>query len=231
MASSGTYNFTISNGEGVLAAYERVSIRAPSLRAEHMVTARRELNLLFSYASNRQVNLWTVVQDSTTMVSGTATYSIPSQAIMILDAWITTNPGTSNATDRYIMPFSRTDYSSLANKSTQGAPTNYWFDRLISPTITMWPVPDSGGPYQLNYFRCQQIEDANLSGGETPNLPYRWLDWMVAGLAHRLARVYAPQLEAVRKIDADEAWTIAAGQDTESVDFFLWPAVGSYYRR
>ena len=40
--SSGTYNFSPSNGELVLAAYERILIRAPSLRQEHMQSARRE---------------------------------------------------------------------------------------------------------------------------------------------------------------------------------------------
>lgn len=231
MTSSGTYNFTLSNGEVVLAAYERVKIRTPSIRVEHMVTARRELNLLLVEAANKQVNLWKVQQNSINLVQGTKTYNIPPETVMILDAWITTNNGLSNQQDRYITPISRTEYASYNAKNTQGQPTTYWFDRLIAPTITLWPVPDNSGPYVLNYFSCVQMQDANIPGGETPDLPYRWLDWFTAGLAHRLSRVYAQDLEAIRKADAVEAWNVAASQDVENVNFNLGLGIGAYYRR
>lgn len=231
MASSGTYDFTLSNGEVVLAAFERVRVRAPSIRIEHMVTARRELNLLLVEAANKQVNLWKVEQISVNMVPGTATYAVPARVVMILDAWITTNNGQQSQSDRYITPISRTEFASYSNKNTQGPPTTFWFDRLIAPTVTMWPVPDNSGPYVFTYFACVQMQDAGLRGGETPDLPYRWLDWFVAGLSHRLSRTYAPELEAIRKQDAKEAWETAAAQDTENVNFNLGLGIGGYYRR
>lgn len=231
MTSSGTYDFTLSNGEVVLAAYERVRVRSPSIRIEHMINARRELNLLLAEASNRQVNLWKVeLMPIIPMLQGVATYSIPPRVIMILDAWISVNNGSTRI-DRYITPMSRTDYSSIAAKMTPGAPTSFWFDRLISPTITMWPVADGSGPYTLYYYACVQMQDANLPGGETPDLPYRWLDWFVAGLSHRLARIYAPDLEEKREKDANRAWQIAASQDTENVNLTLAPPLSQYYRR
>lgn len=229
--SSGTYDFALSNGEVVLAAFERVRIRAPSLRIEHMTTARREMNLLLAEAANKQVNLWKVETNAITMVQGTPTYDVPVRTVMILDAYISLNNGLSTQTDRYITPISRTEYASFASKATQGPPTCYWFDRLISPTITMWPVPDGNGPYTLNYYACVQMQDANLSGGETPDIPYLWLDWFVAGLSHRLARTYAPDIEAARKADAMEAWSIAATQNVENVPLAIAPAIGGYYRR
>lgn len=231
MASSGTYNFTATNGEVVLSAYERIRIRAPSLRVEHMVTARRELNFLLAEAANKQVNLWKVEQLSIPLVDATATYDVPARVVMILDAWITTNSGQVYQNDRYITPISRTEYASYSNKNTQGPPTTFWFDRLIQPTVTLWPVPQSTPVQEFNYFACVQMQDANLAGGETPDLPYLWLDWFVAGLAHRLARVYAQDLEVVRKADAVEAWQIAAAQNTENVPFNLAPGIGTYYRR
>lgn len=231
MASSGTYDFTATNGEVVLAAYERIQIRAPSLRIEHMVTARRELNFLLAEAANKQVNLWKVEKLSIPLVQGTATYNIPARVVMVLDAWITTNEGLATQNDRYITPISRTEYASYSNKNTQGPPTTFWFDRLLAPTVTLWPVPQSGTVQVFNYFACVQMQDANLAGGETPDLPYLWLDWFVAGLAHRVARVYKPELEAIRKTDAAEAWAIAAAQNTENVPFNLAPGIGTYYRR
>jgi hypothetical protein len=236
MTSSGTYNYSISNGEAVLAAYERVHIRVPSIRQEHMLTARRELNLLFVELSNRGVNLWKVESLSVSMVNGTATYSIPGRVVMILDAYISLNNATTSQTDRYVTPISRTDYSGYAQKFTQGPPTVYWFDRLISPTITMWPVPDANGPYVFNYYACSQVQDAALMGGETPDLPYRWLDVLVTGLAKRLAKCY-PQagidtlaFEKARADDYDAAWAIASTQDTENVPVTFAPTLGAYYR-
>ena len=229
--SSGTYAYSLSNGEAVLAAYERVNIRAPSLRQEHMLTARREINLLFVELSNRQVNLWKVEQLSISLTESDPTYDVPGRVVMILDGYISLNDGDTDQTDRYIIPISRTDYASYAAKFTEGPPTVYWFDRLISPEITFYPVPDGNGPYVFNYYACTQLQDANLAGGETPDLPYRWLDVLTAGLAHRLARVYAPSLEAQRKADYDAAWLIAGGQDTENVPLVIAPAIGAYYRR
>lgn len=231
MTSSGTYTFSLSNGEAVLAAYERCQIRLPSIRQEHMLTARRELNFLLSEWSNKQVNLFEVVLRSQSLSSGTATYSVNANTVMILDVYISLNQGASNQTDRYITPLTRTNYDSIANKQSQGFPTSYWLNRLITPMITFWPVPDSGGPYTLNYHCCTQMQDANLPGGETPDIPYRWIDALVAGLAYRLCRVYKPELEQQRKADAMEAWTIAATQDVENAPFTLSPGIGSYYRR
>lgn len=231
MASSGTYTFAPSNGELVLAAYERIGLRAPELRQEHMVSARRELNFLFVQWNNKSPNLWKVTRTQTTLTSGTATYSIPTNIIVILDASIVLNYGLSNESRRYITPISRTDYLSYPNQAITGFPISYWYDRLISETITFWPVPDSGGPYTFDYFSMLQIQDANLSDGETPDIPERWLDAAVSSLSHRLSRIYAPTLEAMRKADADEAWRIAAEQDTEPVPIRITPAIGSYYRR
>lgn len=231
MTSSNTYNFTVSNGEGVLRAYSRVRVRPPALTQQHMYDARGELNLMFvEWSIKLGTNLWKVELATLPLTVGVATYSIPSTTIMVLDAFITTTQGGSS-NDRYITPISRTEYASFSNKTTPGPPTVYWFDRLISPTITVWPVPDSTGPFTFNYYRSVQIQDANIPGGETPDVPYRWLDAMVSGLAHRLSRIYAPDLEAMREKDAMKAWDLAAAQDTEPVPLYVLPAIGAYYRR
>lgn len=238
MTSSGTYNFAPSNGELVLAAFERVFIRAPELRQEHMLTARRELNLLFSQWSNQGVNLWTVQRIQVTLAPGVATIPLPPQTILVLDASIVLNFGTQNESRRYITPISRTEYLSYGNQQTPGPPTQYWMDRLIAPTLTFYPVPDNSGPYTFDYFSCWQLQDANLSNGETPNVPYRWFDAITAGLTRRFSRIYPPppgidaiQFRTICKEDETEAWQIAATQDTENVPLVLAPALSGYYNR
>jgi hypothetical protein len=238
MASSGTFSFAPSNGELALAAFERIFVRAPELRQEHMLSVRRELNLLFGQWSNQGPNLWEVIRTQTVLTAGQATYSIPPQTVMILDASVVLNINTQFESRRYITPISRTEYLSYANQQSQGQPTVYWFDRLIAPTLTFYLVPDANGPYTFDYFSVTQIQDANLAGGETPNVPYRWYDAIVAGLAFRLSRIYPPSLPNVNplelrntlKADADEAWRIAATQDTENVPLVLAPDLTMYYR-
>lgn len=193
--------------------------------------AREEMNLLFVEWSNKQVNLFKVELITVPLVQATATYSVPSRVVMVLDAYVSQNYGTAQQTDRTISPVSRTEYASLANKATPGQPSQFWLDRLISPTITMYPVPDASGPYTLAYYACVQMQDANLPGGETPDIPYRWYDAFVAGLAHRFSRPYAPDLEEKREKDAMKAWEIAATQDTENVPLSLTPSISTYYRR
>jgi hypothetical protein len=232
MTSSGTYDFSVSNGEVVLAAYERIKIFAPEITHSHMETARRELNFLLAEAANKQVNLWKVdLVHDVPLLNGVDTYAVDPKTVMILDAWITLNAGSSSANDLFITPISRTEYASINNKASPGRPTCYWFDRLMAPTITLWPVPNNAS-FTLSYYRCIQMQDANLAGGETPDLPYRWLDWFVAGMSHRLSRSRATiEVEKLRKADAVEAWTIAATQDVENVPMSLKPTISTYYRR
>lgn len=231
MTSSATYNFSPSNGEIVLAAFERIQIRAPSIRQEHMMSARREVNFLLAGWANKTPNLWEVSLQTITLVQGTATYSVPAKNVMILDAYYSINTGATDQTNRVVTPISRTEYASYSSPQTQGPPTVYWFDRLISPTVTLYPTPDGNGPYIFNYYGCTQIQDAALTGGETPDIPYRFLDAMVADLSHRVSRIYAQPLEAQRKQDAKDAWDIAAAQDTEGVPLTIAPSISSYYPR
>lgn len=232
MSSSGTYSFGLTNGQVTIAAYRRIGVRTPELRQEHFDTAFMEMNLSMVHFSNLQPNLWEVELDTIPMVSGTAIYNIPANTVLILDAYITTNPGSQfGQNNRYITQFSRTEYASLANPNAPGAPTQFWFFRGLSPTVTMWPVPDNNGPYTFGYYRVKQIQDAGLPSGQTPDLPYLWLDAYVADLSHRLARVYAPQLEAVRAADAQKAWDIAAAQNIEVTNVSIAPPLSRYYPR
>ena len=224
MATSNTWAFNPSVGNLALSAYSRIQIRRPALLAEHLFDAYQETNFLMSSWSNMAPNLWTVDLVTQALVVGTATYAVDAKTVMILDAYI-----TIDSQDRLMFPMSRTEYASQPDKTNQATPTTYWFNRILSPTITLWPVPDDS-TVVLNYYRCTQNQDANLQSGETPAIPYRFVDAMVAGLAHRLARIYKPEVEAQRKQDAMEALALAQTQDIEAVPMFLAPQLEGYFR-
>lgn len=229
MTSSGTYSYSPSYGSLTLDAFDRLQMPPTSLLVEHLNRAAAETNLLLASWSNRQVNMWKTTAQSVPLLQGATTYTLPSYTVAILAAYITTTSG-GVTTDRVIMPVSTVDYAGIPNKGIQAPPTTYWFNRQIAPQVNLWPVPDSGGPYILNLQTVTQMQDAGFASGQTPDLPYRWLDAFVAGLAYRLARAYKPALEAIRKADADEAWGIAANQDVENVPVYITPALSSYYR-
>lgn len=230
MAFSGTYNFAPSLGDLVQNAYGRIGIRRPAILAEHMTDARIESNLLLTEFDNRGVNLWTVDLQTIPLISGQAVYSVPPETITILDAYVTITQG-SDSTDQIITSISRSDYAALPNKQDQGLPTLFWYDRLISPSITVWLVPDVSNSYTLNFYRYRQIQDSVLTNGTQPEVPVRWLDAFTAALSARLARIYAPAMLAEAKTEAERTFQIAANQDTENAPVYLTPAIDSYYLR
>lgn len=227
---SGSYNFAPSNGEIILNAYQRIKIRPTEVQTPHIQSAVMELNLLLAKLSNQQRNLWTVNLQSEPLLQSQATYSLPAEIVMITNAFVSTGSGSSRI-DRIIWPLSETEYASISNKGAEGFPTQFWFNRQISPTITLYLVPDGNGPYTLYYYCVRMIQDSTLASGVNPEIPIRWMDALIAGLAHRLARLYAPDLEQIRKGDADEAWAIAATQDVENIALNIVPGLSGYYSR
>lgn len=230
MATSGTYTFNPSLGELTLYAYNLVGIRNTALLQEHLEAARMAANLMLARWSNQGVNLWAVDLITTSLVSGQATYNVDANTVMILDAYMATTSGTQEI-DRIILPVSRTEYASYPNKEQEGFPTVYWFDRLLSPTITLWPVPNTTtGPQELKYYRVRRLQDANLSGAQEVEIPYLWMEAFAYGLAARLAMVWAPEKVALMKPFADEAYDIAASQNVEQAQQYISPQLAGYFR-
>lgn len=229
MTSSGNYDFSMSNADVVVSAYARCGIRRTALLAEHLQDGYRELNLALATFSNKQPNLWVSEQQIIDLVGGTTTYELPARSIMVLSCFIRTGTGESQ-NDRLIFPISQYEYASYPNKQEQGFPSIFWFNRQITPTMTFWLVPDASDTYTAYLQVVRQIQDANIPSGEAPELPYRWLDAITAELSYRLARIYAPEKEQLRKADAMEAWSVAATQDVENVDLMIQPGIGDYYR-
>jgi hypothetical protein len=150
--------------------------------------------------------------------------------VMILDAYIQSDL-TGEDIDRIIMPVSRTEYASYPNKDQRGFPTVYWFDRLISPTITLWPVPyTSAGNQYLKYYRVRRLQDAGMQNAEQVEIPYLWMDAFATNLALRLAMVWAPDRMQVLKPLADEAYSIAAAQNVEQAQQYISPMLSGYWR-
>lgn len=230
MATSSTYTFNPGLGELTLYAYNLIGVRNTAVLQEHMEAARMASNMMLSRWANQGVNLWTVDLQTVALVQGQATYSVPSNTVVMLDAYMTIDDGQSAPIDRIILPISRTEYASYPNKEQQGFTTTFWFDRLLSPTVTLWPVPDGTSAQFLKYYRVRQIQDSNLQNGEQVEIPYLWMEAFAYGLAQRLATIWAPEKLMMLKPMADESYDIAARQNVETAQQYISPVISGYFR-
>lgn len=215
MTTSGVANFSLDLTEIVEEAFERVG---GEMRTGYdLRTARRSLNLMFADWANRGINMWTFEQGSIPLVAGTATYDLPADTVDLLEHVIRTGAGSaSTQADLTITRISVSTYATIPNKLQQARPIQVWIERLNTPRITVWPVPDDSQPYTFVYWRMKRIQNAG-EGVNTMDMPFRFIPCMVAGLAYYLALKVPGGTErlGVLKAQYDEAWDLASSEDRE----------------
>ena len=223
MATSGATAFEMDFTEIAEEAWERAGREMRS--GYDLRTARRSMNLMTIEWQNRGINMWTIDEGTISVTAGTAQYDLPADTIDLLDQVIRTNAG--NATTQSDLTISRigvSTYSSIPNKLTRGRPIQVFIERLITPRINLYPVPDTS--YTFVYFRMRRIQDAG-NGVETPDIVFRFLPCLVAGLAYHIAMKVpelAPRIEML-KAAYDEQYALAAGEDREKTSENFVPRI------
>jgi hypothetical protein len=223
-----SYQFDPSLGEVTIYAFNLCGIRTTSLTQEHMNSARMAANLVMMDWSNKGVNLWQVELVTVPFVQGTATYAVSPSVSLILDLYVTVTNGSAS-TNRYILPISRTEYASYANITNQGFPTTYWFDRLLSPSVTFWPVPD-GNEASFSYYASQQIQDSAFTSGQQLDIPVIWMRAFAYALAAELGAMWAPDKAAGLSMMAEKLYNTVAEYNIETSAVYISPTVSSYWR-
>lgn len=231
MTTSGTSAFNLDLNNLVEEAYERCGAE---LRTGYdLRTARRSFNLLTIEWANRGINLWTIEQGSIALTQGDISYSLPIDTIDLLDSVVRTQTGI-NQTDINITRISASTYLTIPNKNAQGRPIQMWINRQSGatepttgvdyPTVNVWPTPDQDNFYTLIYYRLRRIQDAG-NGVETPDIPFRFLPCLVAGLAYYLSLKIPGALERAGMLKQvyDEQWEFAADEDREKASLRLAP--------
>ena len=126
-------------------------------------------------------------------------------------------------TDYEIQRISRGEYLTLPNKTTQGRPSQFYFDRQISPIINLWAVPENSTD-QLVYYYVQRIQDADTLVNTT-DMPFRFYPCMVAGLAYYIAMKRAPERTQLLKVVYEEEFQRAADEDEGRTPLKLQPSI------
>ena len=132
-----------------------------------------------------------------------------------------------DSVDQQISAIGRAEYLHIPNKTTQGRASQFFFDRQITPTVTVWAVPENSTD-QLVYDRFIRIQDLDASV-DNPDIPFRFLPCLVSGLAYQIGLKRTPQLLPVLKAVYDEDLTNALLEDREKVSYSMVPAA-SYLR-
>ena len=129
----------------------------------------------------------------------------------------------------------RDDYTYLPNKSFQSnRPLQFWFNRSIPyPQMYLWPVPnDQAEVYQLTLWCHRYIMDVGTLT-EQVEVPQRWYDALVSGLAAMLA-LELPDVDPglIPILDAKAAQSLATAQAEERDNSpIMWAPNISMYTR
>ena len=204
-------------------AFERAGLEMRS--GYDLKTIRRSLNILTLEWQNRGINLFTIEPGTLSLSAGTATYTMPSDTIDVIEHTIRTGTGTSQL-DTNVNRISVSTFAQKSNKNTQGKPTQIFVQRLAgSTTVTLHPVPDT--TYTLAFFRLKGIDSIStgITGTTTSLIPPRFVPCLVSGLAYYIAmkRPEVADRVGALKQEYEFQFELAAGEDTETASIKFVP--------
>lgn len=134
--------------------------------------------------------------------------------------------------DLPLTPWNRDTYLAINNKRSPGRPsTSYFYEKKLTPTITIWPVPTTGNDH-LTVYRHRQPQDVG-SLTQQLEIPQRWLDGFIWLLAARFC-FELPSIEdsVVQRVVqmADKQVFEAELSETDNMPTYFTPNIGPYSR-
>lgn len=229
MTTSGTTTWSPDLGEVFEEAFERAGLE---LRSGYDIkTARRSLNFLLTEWANKGLNLWTVKSGTLTLAPGQSVYTtadgLPSDAIDYIEHVCRTVSG-GIPTDITLNRISVSTYANIPTKSQTGRPYQIYVNRATtSPSVTVWPVPDSSTTYTLVYWYLKREDDATTPISQTLDIPFRFYNALTAGLAYHIALKKPEVADRVSMLKSlyDEAFQLAADEDRDRSSVRFTPFV------
>lgn len=138
----------------------------------------------------------------------------------------------SGIADLPMTQFNRDEYAQQVNKTFQQRPcTNFYFDKLVEPTITIWPTPTN--PYdQLSVWRHRFVQDVGTLTQQI-EVPQQWMEAIIWQLAARLS-YEVPGVDASRRtevIQASERFLMDAEMsESDNAPIYWYAGIGCYTR-
>lgn len=222
MATTGVAQFNFTANELYEEAFERIGVE---LRSGYQYrSARRSMSLLLAEMANMGLNLWTIDTGVVPLLQNVATYQLPADTVDLIEH-VVRQSVNNQQNDINITRISVSTYAVIPNKQTAGRPTQLYIDRQRdNPQFSVWPVPQDDS-YSLVYWRLRRMHDAG-SGDSTFDVPFRYYNAVVAGLAYQLAMKYAPDRMEMLKVAFNDSLILAQDEDRDRSDILLTPKLG-----
>ena len=218
MALSGSTDFEPNVAEFVEEAFERCGLE---LRTGYdLKTAKRSINIMLAEWANRGLNQWTIEQTTQALTEGTSSYSLNSNVIDILDM-VVRRTVNSVDTDISMSRLSRSEYINIPNKTTKSRPSQFFLDKLTTPSIKIWPAPENSTDI-LVFNKLVRMDDADKATN-TMDMPFRFYPCFAAGLAYYISMKRSPERSAVLKQAYEEEFQRAMSQDEDRASFRIRP--------
>jgi hypothetical protein len=195
-------------------------------------TARRALELLAIEWANRGLNLWTIEGPVTIqLLPGVNQYWLPDDTVDLVDHVlrlpVTASDGSTQFNDFPMDRITFPEYDAIPNKWVQGRPTLVSIRRQIHPYFYVWMTPPTTPSYSLGYYRMRRMAALGQGGTGMPEIPWRFVPAMIAGLAFLLALKskdpQAVQRVQLLKAEHEEQFALAADEDRDRASFRFVP--------
>lgn len=221
-----TYFDTLESIDIIQESFERIGMQFSQVSGNQLDSARRSLQFQISEFSNKGPNLWRTILQTFPLTSGVNTITLTTAVIEMLQVYVR-DASVSPSIDYILTGISRADYDALPYKTQSGhRPTQYYFERTITPTCFLWPVQDNNSLTVFSHsWLLQQDVGAFTNQFDAPN---RWMEAVAANLALKLAVKFAPERIPVLQPMAADAFNAAAAEDVESVPLRVVPNLQGY---
>ena len=232
MATSGTYNFTVTRDELIAASLRLLEVygEGDTITPTAMTNCAQALNIWVKALCMKGLYLWCVQDITVPNVIGQATYNIgplssQPRPLRILAAYLR----GPNDNDVNLTITSRYDYITLGEKTAQGIPNQLFYDpQLQNGIVTLYNVPSSTD-YTLHLVIQRQIQDFNLST-DNPDFPQEAFQMLKWGLANEIGPEYGCRDVLLDRVErrATMYMTEFADSQQEQVSIFLTPSERSF---
>ena len=140
---------------------------------------------------------------------------------------VTGETSGTETTDLPLSRLSRAQYSHITNKASEGKPNQFFVNKQLSPTITVYPVPDLSSTYTLYLNVLTRMDDAD-SATNTMDMPFRFYPCLAAGLAYYVSLKRAPNRTQILKAIYEEEFQRAAAEDRDRASLTITPSRDYY---
>ena len=188
MATSGTITYALNARQVITEALQEIRVTgvAGTPSAEDMAAGMRALNRMLKSWQLSGPSLWLQTEGSVTITASTASFPLSPVPHTIIEC----RYRDANGRDLPMLELTRSEYLEMPLKTTQGVPTQYYFDnQRATKLLYIWPVMGAPTTETIKYT-YQRITEDVTNESQNLDIPQEYMDLVVTCLADRLLTPY-----------------------------------------